>query len=348
MTPTISKWDLPGPSAFIDDVLRDAQARGCAAVVMPKHGPDDLAGVLRERLDLFDLPIIDARSGQAPLQALSRAFEVELNSARALGSKAEAEGRAVLITGFDANSASTWETTLRAFLAGRSSRTQFGAIIVLGVMPEGHHATAEMGIVCHIWRNVIGFRDALLWALRERKVADPLLGRLAAEVAVSLAGWDLEEVWRQMQRLTNAKTVFERPVTAEIQNNPSWANGEIDEFDGLPFKRLASCGPEEVDRRIWRAQVTVLFGWLESVRNNFVAKNHKWLREGGNGEVIEPSEMEWSHLFHRARMTLAPSDPRRRLTEHARAMRNALAHGESIDFEMYRRLNQFLEQPRRS
>jgi hypothetical protein len=49
-------------------------------------------------------------------------------------------------------------------------------------------------------------------AWRDRDIGAPLLGRLAAETAVCLAGWELNEVSRQMQRLQIARAIFEIPA----------------------------------------------------------------------------------------------------------------------------------------
>ena len=113
-------WELPGPSAFVANVIEHARAAGVVAVIAPRQCPDDLDLALKDRLGVFDLPIIDARDSAPPLDALSRAFNVELKSGRSLPSATEAEGGAAFLIGLDAVSASRWETTLRAYLAGCS------------------------------------------------------------------------------------------------------------------------------------------------------------------------------------------------------------------------------------
>jgi hypothetical protein len=283
-----------------------------------------------------------------PLELLARAFNLELTSGRSLPSATEAEGRAAFLIGLDSVSASRWETTLRAYLAGCSARPRFGTALILGASPNCQSALHQMGVKCHPWRNAIGFRDALLWALRDRKIADPMLGRLAAETAVCLAGWELEEVTRQVQRLHSARAIFEIPASCGAQVDPSWAQGQIDEFDGVPFKRLALCDPEEVARRMWRAQVTVLFGWIETLRGEFVQHHQGWLRAARRADptFVDTSELEWAELGRLARRSLPSADLRRRLAENTRAVRNALAHMQAVDFEMFHRLSQCIRQPR--
>jgi hypothetical protein len=343
MSPRPAPWDLPGPSAFVAKALEQVRGEGIIAFIIPKHCPSSLDAVLREQLGVFDLPIIDAREGTPPLEALSRAFDAELRSARSLPATPQADGRAAFVIGIDAVSAARWETTLRAYLAGCGARSRFGSMLILGASPDCQPLFRQMEIGCHPWVNVVGYRDAMLWALQDRIVEDPMLGRLAAETAVCLAGWELDEVSRQMQRLNSAKAIFEIPAFGESQNRPSWAQGEVDYFDGIAFKRLESCGADEVSLRIWRAQVTVLFGWLETLRSEFVQKNDGWLGKQDRGvlRAIPLSELEWGDLGHLVRQSLPISDKRRRLAECARMMRNALAHREAVDFETFNRLRQF-------
>lgn len=337
-------WDLPGPSAFVAKLVEHAYAEGIVAIVVPRHCPRDLDGALRERLGVFDLPVIDASQEAAPLEALSRAFDIELRSARSLPSVPDAEGRAALVTGINAVSVARWETTLRAYLAGCSERQRFGAMLVLSIVSDCKSVVGGMGIGCQPWVNVVGSRDAMLWALRDRSIEDPVLGRLAVETAVCLSGWELDEVARQMERLRTTKAIFEIPESSGSINQPSWDKGDIDYFDGVKFKRLASCGSDEIALRIWRAQVTVLFSWLETLRSEYVDKNQGWLaqRARGNPPTMPLSELEWGDLVRLARESLGASDKRRRVAESARAMRNALAHREVVDFEAFNRLRQLL------
>jgi hypothetical protein len=241
-----------------------------------------------------------------------------------------------------------WETTVRAYLAGCGARPRFGAILVLGASPDCQSALRRMGVACHPWRNVIGFRDALLWALRDTKIADPMLGRLAAETAVCLAGWELEEVSRQMQRLHSIRAIFEIPASCRAHDDPSWAQGQIDDFGGVEFKRLV-CSANEITRRMWRAQLTVLFGWLETLRGEFVQQHRGWLRAAIHADPgsVDTSELEWADLGRLARQSLPSSDLRRRFAESARAMRNALAHMQAVEFEMFHRLSQCIRWPPR-
>jgi hypothetical protein len=152
-----------------------------------------------------------------------------------------------------------------------------------------------------------------------------------------------------MQRLHSITAIFEIPASCGTQGNPSWEQGQIDDFDGVEFKRLALCGAEEITRRMWRAQLTVLFGWLETLRGEFVQQHQGWLRAAIHADPgsVDTSELEWADLGRLARQSLPSSDLRRRFAESARAMRNALAHMQAVEFEMFHRLSQCIRRPPR-
>jgi len=342
------QWDLTGPSAFVIKIAEQAEASGISAIIAPKHFPEGLEDAIKEKLALLDLPVIDARQNIPPLAALSYAFKVELKSGRSLPLMAEAEGYVAVVIGINASTLTAWETTLRAYQSGCKERPQYGPIIILKADPDCHETIEQMGIACHVWQDIIGYLDSLQWALQDQKKADPMLGRLAVETAVCLAGWELEEVSRQMIRMDSTKSIFDIPDSNEECDDPIWEQGQIDKFDGVLFKRLALSDRKEISRRIWRAQVTVLFGWLETLREEFIRQNHAWLREATQAgkSSIDISLQEWTEIGRLTRQILPEGDLRRRYSETASEMRNALAHTRIIEYKLYNRLIQCFSKPR--
>jgi hypothetical protein len=100
------------------------------------------------------------------------------------------------------------------------------------------------------------------------------------------------------------------------------------------------CDAEQITRRMWRAQVTVFF-WLETPRTEFVLQHQGRLRASTRISLRfkDTSELERAEFRRLARQSLPSGEPRRRLAENSREMRNALAHMQAVDFEMYHRLN---------
>jgi len=183
----------------------------------------------------------------------------------------------------------------------------------------------------------------MLWALKEPPIEDPVLGRLAIETAVALAGWELEEISRQIERLhANPKSLFEIPVVVREIGTASWALGEADQLDGVHFTRFSASSADEISHRVWRAQVTVLFGWLESVRITFVQSNLGWLNKEAESRSAGPLELEWGDLCYIARQRFTSTDKRRQIAESARNIRNALAHGEVVGADMFNQLRRLI------
>jgi hypothetical protein len=81
------------------------------------------------------------------------------------------------------------------------------------------------------------------------------------------------------------------------------------------------------------------FGWLETLRGKFVQQHWGWLSE----ETRSHPQAVGCHI---ASHSVSSGDLRRRVTESAPAMRNALAHREAVDFEMFLRLSKCVRKPR--
>jgi hypothetical protein len=83
------------------------------------------------------------------------------------------------------------------------------------------------------------------------------------------------------------------------------------------------CGPQELKRRIWRAQVAVLFGWLEEMRLAFIGRIAPALKNVS----ADTSSWEWSELSYRLR------GDHQQFAERCRHLRNRLAHREPIAWQ---------------
>jgi len=337
-------WTLPGPSTFVRSVAEIATNDGIVAIIAPPHCPPQLDAALEAALHQPWLPALDARSDEPPLAALSRAFEADVRSAAALPVDRAAEGKAVVVHDLDAGSWPRWETTLRAWATGCARRPRFGAILVAIVGPACESAIKSVGLRSLPWRDVIGSRDAMLWALdRVPSTLDPLFGRLAVETAMALAGWDLDTVAQFAESFAaSPRRMFDVPPSrADGVLTACWAEGTTDLLDGVAFPLLTCCGQEEVSRRVWRAQATVLFGWLETERSGFVRRHHRMLRnrvDRARAPDVDLSTLEWAEIARLSKAAFAAGDRRIPLAEEARTARNALAHLEPIDYSHFARV----------
>jgi hypothetical protein len=194
------------------------------------------------------------------------------------------------------------------------------------------------------WKGVIGSRDAMLWALDRVPVTlDPLLGRLAVETAVSLAGWDIELAASFVEDfVATPRRMFDvSRIPSGAARAGRWVDGTFDMLDGVAFPALGCCCQEEVMRRFWRAQVTVLFGWLETERSLFVRRHNRALLECVrrlHPPAADLDAMEWAEISRLMKVAFAAGDRQVELANEARLARNALAHLQSIDYARFARI----------
>lgn len=338
------QWSLPGPTAFVRAVTQIANDDGIAAVIAPPHCPPQLDAALEEALCQPWLPTLNAQLDEPPLTALSRALDVDTLSASALPTDRVAEGKAVVVEGLDSRSWSRWETTLRAWAAGCARRQRFGAVLVAIVAPDCETAIKSVGTRSMRWANVIGSRDSILWALdRVPAKLDPLLGRLAVETAVALAGWDLDAIAEFVATFaTSPRLMFDIPSSsADSARTAAWTEGTMDLLDGIKFPLLSYCGRDEATRRVWRAQTTVLFGWLETERSDFLARHRSAILENAKRRQVPLTDLdalEWAEIARLMKGAFSARDRRAELADSARAARNALAHLEPIGYAHFARL----------
>jgi hypothetical protein len=313
--------------------------RDCATACLPQ-----LDAALEAALCQPWLPTLNGQLDEPPLTALSRAFNLETHSASALPINRAAEGKAVFVDGLNASSWSRWETTLRAWAAGCARRPRFGAILLAIVTPDCESAIKAVGVRSLRWRNVIGSRDSILWALdRVPAELDPLLGRLAVETAVALAGWNLDAIGQFVATFaTSPRRMFDIPSSsADNARKAAWTEGTMDLLDGVEFPLLSFCSRDEVTRRIWRAQTTVLFGWLETERSDFLARHRRAILESarrGQVPTADLDALEWTEIARLMKAAFSARDRRAELADEARAARNALAHLQPIDYVHFARI----------
>lgn len=337
-------WFLPGPAAFVHAVAQIANGNGIVAVVAPPHCLPQLDAALEAALSQPWLLTINAKSDEPPLAALSRAFDIEVRSASALPISRAAEGKAAVVEGLNPGSWPRWETTLRAWAASCARRPHFGAVLVAIVAPDCDSAVNAVGVKSLRWRDVIGSRDAMLCALgRLPAKLDPLLGRLAVETAVALAGWDLDSIAEFVDSFAiSPRRMFDIPLSnPDVVRPASWSDGTMDLLDGVEFPLLPHCGRDETTRRIWRAQTTVLFGWLETERTDFLERHRRILLKSAGqvgGAIVDLGALEWAEIARLMKAAYGTRDRRVDLADEARAARNALAHLKPIDYARFARI----------
>lgn len=327
-------WSLPAAQQFLAEVeplIWDGGAVLTCDVSTPAGLAEQLVQHLREHMHLIR---IEAQPGTLPLAALGDAC------GRAGGSMAQVieDERVFLIEAKElgATDLARWSHTLQEFAAQRKGRGHGAAVLFLG-------AANVPGLACLTWTRRLRRVDAMIWAEYAVPVArNEVMQRLAVDLAVELCGWRLDLI---SDLVSQREEDILEPM-GWLRRNADLAVREPASFGASGFAcplHLLSVGDEaEVRRRIWSAQLTVLFPWIEERRQWLVARYRKQLYVDDHLKslgVMVAEDIELGGLRKQLLPFLARDDAEK-LTALAR-LRNDLAHRKPVsadDFFLGRRL----------
>lgn len=362
---TQSSWRLlPGPAAFLDSVEQDLRDGRNVIVAAPAGALPDLREALADRVVRNDYwcwrPVEFAEedlSGSDPCEVIARRFVWSGGDAFPVTPELLAEARilqgcVVCIEGIPPAAWPRWREFLGEYEhARRNSGGRDGPLfcaMVRGIQ-EGDLPRAAVALAVRAWRGVVTSLDVWLHVSRRLppSAAEDLFRRqLACSVCAALAGPDLVLadflVMQGLSRVLKPVSLLEAWAvrcgwTAEGARQPSWSSGMCDEFEGKVFVHsavLALRGQyEELDRRLWRGQVGVVFPFLEGWRNALVeVLRHSLVLpfETPFGTITDARDLEIGHLLLMARrggIDWGTLD----LLERLSRMRHALAHMEPAE-----------------
>jgi len=323
MTGGADPWSLPGARQFLTEV-EPMIWQGGAVITCDASTPDGLAARLVALLrDTVQVAQVVAAPNALPLAVLGEACGLP----GAPMPQIVGAGCCFLIEaqGLDTQDLGRWGHALTDF-AARFARVDAGGALLFIGNAEGS------GLRRLDWRGRLRRVDAMIWA--EHAVPSgrsELMQRLAVDLAVELCGWRLDLV---------ADLVSQRQE--DILDPMGWMERNADlalcasvSFGQVPFScplhLLASGGLIELRRRIWAAQLRVLFPWIESQRQRLIERYRKHLyisdhlRNLGVGAV---EDIELGGLRHQLARVL----PRGEADQVAALanLRNDLAHRKPI------------------
>ena len=210
--------------------------------------------------------------------------------------------------------------------------------------PPADPPLADVGLEVRIWDAVLDHIDLLLFAserLRQRD-EEPLMQVLLASTVASVAAWDFETA--DMLVSEEGRTILnpcerlrgfahERNWTADTPND--WRLGTTSR-SGIAHPALAALEnpPTELHRRLWSAQLSVLFPWIEERRQETVAENLAEIRrqmQSFGDDKRDPFELELGDLFRLFDQSTG-SRRFRKFFKNFRDVRNKLAHGGHISY----------------
>ena len=333
---------MPGPAGFLRD-LRHSLACGCVVVALPPHAPCGLRDALRSlvtaegAISWVEVPKEDL--ALAPASAL--AFRLGLSSTPS-GPTAPLElGRelncsTVWVEPEDLAQTQAWLDFVRSL--ARSGRSEpagsLGSVVLCAKATEVSRIEDDAGLEVLRWRGRVGPTDSLLWVHDLLGDDTSLSGQLRGAIALELGSFDLGLV-EALARAPLGRLLDPVPLLLELSRPlPStpgdpWATGAEDLWLGT--RRSQACflaageDVNEIQRLLWRAELSVVFPAVESKRLGIVGQLRSWL----TGADEDLADLEIGKVCHLLRINQAPR-ARRVVPEALNELRKAMAHLEPV------------------
>lgn len=350
----LSWWDIPGPGRFVRRVENDLRDRLNVVAALPAGTGQDWFGFFRrhwadgqERMEVLH---VDG-DGRLPLDILGENFTtnpVGTTTMAALVGERAFRGQTVGVLLEDAGSVREWADFLVAYERECRLIDPLDRAVLL-VATEG--ATPQLlpppetQLRVHIYDGYARPHDCYMyaWVLLGSEEKQAWRTDLKMALCAQLAQWDSRLCEELSDRdigslLRRATYVGALPAgqDAHAADDPDegWARGVLQRIDGGTVfhsgwvaRDMAS---REFERRVWAAQVQVIFPLIEQLRRQAVDRYGDRFRmpvQVGEDEFVsDPYELEIAMVWRIvSRLSGVPRNVVRRL-EQARDFRNALAH----------------------
>ena len=320
-----SLWQLPSAGEFLAEVEAMIWRGGgviCVDAAMPPRPACEIERMMRDALTVTH---VEAVAGEQPLAALGAAFggRAELGPLVAMSYSLAI----VDLTGLSTADARPWSVFLPRFQEARQALPDGMALIVLGPSDFARPDLPRLQMSGRIRRG-----DAMIWAefgVGTRR--SDLLEHLAVAVAVELCGWRLDLI----EDLVSQRIEDILDPRGWLRRNSDRRSDLVASFTGKPFAcpiaLMADGKVAEVEHRIWKAQVSAVFPWIEQQRLQCIDRFRKSLRldeQAAKLGVTQVEDLEFGALKYQLRSIASRSQSE--LITAFTAMRNALAHRKPV------------------
>jgi hypothetical protein len=250
----------------------------------------------------------------------------------------------------------SWKCFLRDYAHACRSRDELDRSIFV-VCLAGELALdppdQDVCLTRHIYRGFVRRIDMMFYAdsCFQDWPSTGLDRELAVQIATHLAIWDpmlaqklasadrrtLFNPWTFLQELAQDR---QRQSEHQEMQSPAWHAGAVDQVDGREVAHTLAVvlggQRHEIDRRLWSAEVGVLFPFVEERRREILEALKSLIRvphQTASGVTItDLRDLEIGHIHHQLLNNGCAVDGRTRRLVHAlRDLRNALSHLEPVD-----------------
>jgi hypothetical protein len=350
-------WSLPGPRAFVEQVVGEVRQGKSVFLYLPEHHPKRLASIFREALqEDYRWLSLSSYDGGDPVEYLfescaSSAHRESLRSVQDLVQQEAFQGQLIWLEGVGGALAEFWAPFFLEY--ERASRAvpparQTVFIIFLEGLDCRSAFPAAVGLSHHRWddclrRTDMSFYSALLIQDRDSSLETDLVTALVA----TLSGWDpvlcesfalldLAELINPREKLsTFAQQRGWVPEQNALFDLSAWQLGFWQTVDGRPVVHTSLCSRDaDIDRLIWRAEVGVLLPYIEEQRQILLDRYARYLTAPfvtNQGILIEDiRDLEIGMIqFQLKDCTDIPAESKALITNLKKA-RNSLSHLEPI------------------
>jgi hypothetical protein len=357
-------WHLPGPARFVSSIVQDLREGRNVVVWLPNHHPRGIGKSIRhewnEESRWVTLQVQEATDKSPIDQVYERfsytKFDSDLRLPRKLISNRDFLGHLIWLEGIPPRSWAQWRSFLQDYepacrTCSFLDRTVF-CVAVAG-RPTCDQPREDACLTVRRAEGISGTMDMLLY-VAQFVDSTRFSGELRASVVAHIALWD-PELAKGLARLPVGRILEPEEFLYEFARERewvdqeyatgglSWEKGTLGMIDGRVLAHSAVLhsedGRRELQRRIWRGQVAVLFPYIEEQRHIILDRCAEWLRVPFTtrfGQTISDiRDLEIGHL--EAQLSCASNKTARDLAGSLttlRRIRNHLAHLEPVPPEL--------------
>lgn len=363
-------WMLPGPQRWVQRISADLRAGHNVLLALPEHSADGLFEAIRTLESSDDdylvwrrLHVTSHPQAGSPLDLLYDTFVPDADSATLRSIEALCEEESFTEQGIWLDSIPdaawpAWKQFLTDYAIACGDVLEFERTLFC-VPIRGKYALdlpqAQPHLTHHIFYDVMRELDMHFF------ISDRLLNgnysmleeRIIRAIIVNLALWDMTLTQRlialPMESLMQPQLALEAYAEerdwAQDDHIPSWHKGSKMRIASVERVHSAvltgKAGQQEITRRIWRAQASVLLPFIEEQRQSIINALHEHLTvpfETEYGQVIDSLyDLEIGHIFAQIRNNYRLPQDLREKVDLLREMRNRLSHLKMIPAELFQR-----------
>lgn len=352
-----SWWGLPGPERFIDWLFEDFSEGRSVIGSLPTTAPTGLRDVVSRRASeegycWRDVP--PRSSGEvgktSPIEILCSELTVpsseESPSIRAWLRAPHSGGLVVWVECRGSEEAAPWLRLTREYSAeaGSAGSDSPRLCILCSGLREGHLPRPEVLLGVRRYAESVSPLDTLLFTSRLLEGSEqrsPVLRLLRSAIAAEVAGTDPALAYHLASASLEC-LLDPHKVLVDRATELGWVGADEKTGDQEPDRsetwhgqsRLHSSAVvlagnrQELSRRIWRAQVQVLFPYLEELRVSLVEELRGRIRlpvVSDGREVFDLQDLELAQLRDQARKSRVSKQLQDTL-DNAAYVRNRIAH----------------------